>query len=126
VRGVLFDVDDTLVDHSGAARTAIVGYLTSPGLDHDAAAVDRWRVAEERHFSRHLIGELSVQGQRRARVRDALAPYGVADMDDATADAWFAGYTSRGRGDRSGAHRRDVPDGVTRVTSLVELDGIVA
>ncbi|MDQ1668375.1 MAG: putative hydrolase of the superfamily, partial [Actinomycetota bacterium] len=63
MRGVLFDVDDTLVDH-----------------------------AEDRHLHRHLTGELTFQEQRRARVRDML---GAADLDDATADAWFAGYTER-------------------------------
>jgi putative hydrolase of the HAD superfamily len=94
VLGVLFDVDDTLVDHSGAQRTAIVAYLASLGLDHDASAVRRWRAAEERHFGRHLTGELTFQGQRRARVREMLAGHGDADIDDATADGWFAGYTA--------------------------------
>jgi putative hydrolase of the HAD superfamily len=94
VRGVLFDVDDTLVDHSGAQRAAIVAYLASLGLDHDAAAVRRWRDAEERHFGRHLTGELTFQGQRRARVREMLAGNGDAEIDDATADGWFAGYTA--------------------------------
>ena len=95
MRGVLFDVDDTLVDHSGAQRVAIVDYLASLGLDHDAAAVGRWLAVEERHFGRHLTGELTFQGQRRARVREMLAAHGGADLDDATADAWFAGYTTR-------------------------------
>ena len=95
MRGVLFDVDDTLVDHSGAQRNAIVSYLASLGLDHDASAVRRWRAAEERHFGRHLTGELTFQGQRRARVREMLAAHGGADLDDAAADAWFAGFTTR-------------------------------
>jgi putative hydrolase of the HAD superfamily len=95
VRGVLFDVDDTLVDHSGAQRAAIAGYLASLGLDHDDNAVGRWQAAEERHFSRHLTGELTFQGQRRARVREMLAAHGGADFDDGTADAWFLGYTTR-------------------------------
>jgi putative hydrolase of the HAD superfamily len=95
VRGVLFDIDDTLVDHSGAQRAAIVDYLVSLGLDHDEAAVARWREAEERHFSRHLTGELTFQGQRRARVREMLAAHGGGDLDDGAADAWFVGYTTR-------------------------------
>jgi putative hydrolase of the HAD superfamily len=94
VRGVLFDVDDTLVDHSGAQRIAILTYLASLGLVHDDAAVSRWREAEERHFSRHLTGELSFQGQRRARVREMLAADGGAELDDATVDEWFAGFTT--------------------------------
>jgi putative hydrolase of the HAD superfamily len=94
VRGVLFDVDDTLVDHSGAQQVAIVDYLAGLGLDHDASAVRRWRAAEERHFGRHLMGELTFQGQRRARVREMLAPHGGEVLDDAAADAWFAGFAT--------------------------------
>jgi putative hydrolase of the HAD superfamily len=95
VRGVLFDVDDTLVDYSGAQQAAIVAYLASLGLDHDAAAVRRWHDADERHFGRHVAGELTFQGQRRARVREMLAGDRGADIDDATADGWFAGYTTQ-------------------------------
>ncbi|MGZ4592195.1 MAG: HAD family hydrolase [Actinomycetes bacterium] len=90
MRGVLFDVDDTLVDHGGAQRSAIRGYLASLRLPDDEAAVQRWRDVEERHFARHLTGELTFQGQRRERVRDMLG----AALDDAAADAWFAGYTA--------------------------------
>lgn len=95
MRGVLFDVDNTLVDHSWAVQIAIVDHLASLGLDHGDDAVARWRAAEERHFSRHLTGELSFQGQRRARVREMLADMGGAELDDDTADAWFAGYNTR-------------------------------
>lgn len=91
MQGVLFDVDDTLVDHGGAQDRAIRGHLASLGLPHEDAAVQQWSAAEERHFARHIRGELTFQGQRRARVRDMLG----ADLDDATADAWFAGYTAR-------------------------------
>jgi putative hydrolase of the HAD superfamily len=94
VRGVLFDLDDTLVDHSGAQETAIIGYLADLGLDHDSSAVSRWRAAEDRHFARHLTGELSLQGQRRERVREMLADNGGAYLDDAAADAWFEGYAA--------------------------------
>jgi len=86
---VLFDVDDTLVDHGGAQDRAIREHLADLGLPHDDDAVDRWREAQDRHFPRHLSGELTFQGQRRARVRDMLDD---ADLDDETADRWFAGY----------------------------------
>jgi phosphoglycolate phosphatase-like HAD superfamily hydrolase len=45
VFGVLFDVDDTLVDDSGTQRTAIVAHLANLGLECDDAAVHRWRDA---------------------------------------------------------------------------------
>jgi putative hydrolase of the HAD superfamily len=89
VRAVLFDVDDTLVDHAGARRRGILAHLRACGLAADDDAVRRWRLAEERHFARHLAGELSFQEQRRERVRDVLA----RPLADDEADAWFAGYT---------------------------------
>lgn len=91
IRGVLFDVDDTLVDHTTAARTAIRSHLRANGLPADDDAVAAWSAAEERHFARHLLGELTFQEQRRARVREVVR----TELDDAAADAWFAGYTER-------------------------------
>ncbi len=88
LRAVLFDVDDTLVDHSGAARQAILARLASGGLPATDADVQRWRQVEQRHFTRYLSGELTILEQRRARVREMLG----ADLDDSAVDAWFAGY----------------------------------
>ncbi len=92
VRGVLFDIDDTLVDHAGASRAAIVGQLRDVGLPHGASDADRWRTLDERHFPRFLAGELGFQEQRRARVRDMVDD---PDLDDGAADAWFAAYNAR-------------------------------
>lgn len=88
---MLFDVDDTLVDHTTAVRTAIRAHLRDLGLPHHDDALAAWHEAEERHFARHLAGELSFQEQRRARVRDIVG----VDIDDAAADTWFAGYAAR-------------------------------
>lgn len=92
VRGVLFDVDDTLVDHAGAGRAAIVEQLRELGLPHRPEDADRWWALEERHFARFLAGELGFQQQRRARVRDMVDDQ---DLDDQAADAWFAAYNQR-------------------------------
>ena len=48
----------------------------------------RWLDAEDLHFARYLAHELTFEDQRRNRVRDFLAE----PLDDAEADAWFAGY----------------------------------
>ena len=53
VRGVLFDVDDTLVDHAGASRARSSG-SSRLGLPHGASDADRWRTPDERHFPRYL------------------------------------------------------------------------
>jgi putative hydrolase of the HAD superfamily len=90
---VLFDLDDTLLDHRGASRSALGAHLTSTGqASHEAAGFERWRALEEEHYHRYLRGEVSWQGQRRDRVREFLAPLGGPDLDDADADAWFEGF----------------------------------
>jgi putative hydrolase of the HAD superfamily len=91
VSGVLFDVDDTLVDHAGASRGAILARLREVGLPHGAEAADRWRALDEQHFGRFLTGEIGFQEQRRARVRGILEK----DLDDPAADAWFAAYNEQ-------------------------------
>ncbi len=88
IRGVLFDVDDTLVDGDGATRRAVRAHLGALGQPHDHTTPHRWRAAEERHFARFLAGEIDFQDQRRERVRELLG----ADLDDASADEWFAAY----------------------------------
>ncbi|WP_350347372.1 HAD family hydrolase [Agromyces sp. G08B096] len=96
---VLFDLDDTLMAHREAVESGILlhagelGYIPDP----DAAAMQRlWYELEERHYHAYLAGELSFEGQRRARARDFAAAHGV-DLDDDAAGAWFATYFERYR-----------------------------
>lgn len=99
---VLFDLDDTLFAHREAVQHGITAHrATMPGAvvdqDQDSAEQERWRELEERHYHRYLAGELDFLGQRRARVRDFAAAYGVDLRSDADADAWWAGYFARYR-----------------------------
>ena len=102
ITAVLFDVDDTLVDYSGAERVGIARYLRDLGVPpHLVADGTRvWHEVMERHFSRYLDGELDYPGQRRERVRDMLRWLGrTVPGDDpegiAALDAWFDGYRQR-------------------------------
>ncbi len=92
---VLFDLDDTLMAHTRAVDEAIARAQTTAGggfAADDAAAVQRrWAELEERHYTRYLTGELTYLGQRVARARDLLAPYGI-ELDEAEALAWFDLY----------------------------------
>ena len=86
---VLFDLDETLLDHrttERAAATALhrIADLTRPVGEFVAA----WAEALERHFQRYLDGELSYEEQRRARVRDAVD----ARLTDAAADRLLEQY----------------------------------
>jgi putative hydrolase of the HAD superfamily len=93
VDAVLFDLDDTLVDHSGPVRTALLAHLgrVAPEAPPEEAVAE-WRRLESLHYGRYIAGELTWQGQRRARVHDMLRWLGrPPPRDDAEADAWFAG-----------------------------------
>jgi putative hydrolase of the HAD superfamily len=93
---VLFDLDDTLFAHRRAVEDGIVAYTHSLGgalgvLDTIAIPA-HWNELEEVHYHRYLHGELDYVGQRRARVRGFLEPYGLTIEDDAEADRWFDAY----------------------------------
>ena len=91
VRGVLFDLDDTLVDHRGAADRGVRTWLRGLGLDEPVEEhVERWFALEAFHYERWQRGEVSFLEQRRARVRAFLPGWDLAD--DAIADDTFAGY----------------------------------
>ncbi|MFD7589443.1 HAD family hydrolase [Kitasatospora sp. NPDC059811] len=100
IRGVLFDVDDTLFDYSGSEETGILAHLRDQRLldrfPDPGAALALWRTVMEAQYARFLAGELTFTGQQYERVRRFLDHLGqdAADMPDREAAAWFAGYTA--------------------------------
>ncbi|MEV8630952.1 HAD family hydrolase [Streptosporangium sp. NPDC051023] len=95
IKGLLFDLDGTLVDHETAAATAFATALTavtgSAGVDHETAR-RRWSELEHHAMDRYLAGELTFAGQRRLRITTLVAELGLGIWDEQKADAWFAGY----------------------------------
>ncbi|MDH6112160.1 putative hydrolase of the HAD superfamily [Kitasatospora sp. MAP12-15] len=98
IRAVLFDVDDTLFDYTGAERAAITAQLATEGLQ-DAFpsaddAVKLWHELMTAQYQRFLDGELTFPEQQLARARAFLATAreGSVAMDDATAREWFTRY----------------------------------
>lgn len=83
--GVLFDLDDTLVDQASAAASAVVAWMggTDPGL------VARWTEVSALHYRRFQDRELTYDEQRRARVRDLVDDPSLGDDE---ADAAFDTY----------------------------------
>jgi putative hydrolase of the HAD superfamily len=86
---VLFDIDDTLLDHGVSEHSATTLLHQQIGA---AAPFDeffaKWTAASERHFARYLAGEVSMDAQRRDRMREMVD----AELSDETADRLFAGY----------------------------------
>ena len=86
---ILFDIDDTLIDHSAAVRDGVnalhqqIGPAEEPSAFHAA-----WVRAMKTYFPRFLSRELSYQDQRRARMRRTVGPH----LSDAQADELFEVY----------------------------------
>ena len=96
---VLFDLDDTLFAHRRAVSAGILTHRLTHGgrlgaADHSAEDA-RWNELEERHYHRYLAGELDFQGQRRARAREFVEPFGIDLTTDLAADEWFDNYFAR-------------------------------
>lgn len=92
IRAVLWDVDDTLFDYSGADRAGALNHLRAEGLlssEHDEpAALERWQAVMDEQYARFVAGELTYHQHRRERARVFLGE----PLSDAEADAWFARY----------------------------------
>ena len=91
IKGILFDLDDTLLDHVGASRAAVLAYAASlPDWVHDEdTTLERWFAMEQEHFARYLAGEFTIQEQRRARLRGFLD---LPEANDEVLDKQFERY----------------------------------
>jgi putative hydrolase of the HAD superfamily len=95
VHAVLWDIDDTLFDYTGADRAGALAHFEAEGLlaayGGQRAALERWRAAMEAEFTRFLAGEVGFLDHRRARARTFLG----TELPDDEADAWFGRYIAR-------------------------------
>ncbi|UKA57354.1 HAD family hydrolase [Arthrobacter sp. FW306-2-2C-D06B] len=96
VRGVLFDIDDTLVDLEYAMTTALrdVSEHLLPGLDQAGwEKFGRIFTHETTHFyDRYLAGELTFNEQRLLRGRAALGHFGV-ELGGEDSHTWLNDYS---------------------------------
>lgn len=86
-----FDLDATLFDHEGAARSAIVTFLTTRDWTHPGDPGAAWLQLEDVHFREYSAGSISFQEQRRRRMRGLLDSIGL-DPDAHDVDGLFADY----------------------------------
>ncbi|GAA3290590.1 HAD family hydrolase [Arthrobacter citreus] len=96
VRGVLFDIDETLVDLHAAMGTtlrALGGHdLAHFTPDEWTAFTALFTADPEGFYDRYLAGELSFAEQRVRRVQHARLSTGQPLLDDDTAQAWNSTY----------------------------------
>jgi putative hydrolase of the HAD superfamily len=86
---VLFDIDDTLLDYSAAVRAGVAAlHAAGPSLAPLPAFEVAWISAMREHYPRFLAGTLTYGEQRRARIRQTIAP----TLSDREADELFAVY----------------------------------
>ena len=95
IRGVLLDVDDTLVDTRGAFRHALLRvadeYLDA-GADPEAVLA-HWREDRSGWYRAHTRGEMTHREQRKRRAEELHAAFGGPSLaDDEAYDIWDAGF----------------------------------
>jgi putative hydrolase of the HAD superfamily len=102
IRGVLFDIDDTLVDLEFAMTAALrdVSEHLLPELDQAGwEKFGRIFTRETTHFyDRYLAGELSFNEQRLLRGRAALGHFGVELEEGEQSHHWVSSYASQQHG----------------------------
>lgn len=92
IDGVLFDIDDTLVDTRGAfaAALAVVGerYLPDLPSHRHPELLSHWRADPEGHYGRYTRGEADYREQRLARANVMHAAFGGSVLDDDGFTTW--------------------------------------
>jgi putative hydrolase of the HAD superfamily len=98
VDGVLFDVDDTLVDTRAAFGRALVGttaaYLPDLPPERHVDVLAHWRADANGYYRRYTAGALEYRAQRMARANDLHEAFGGPVLDDAGFEEWDAVFES--------------------------------
>jgi putative hydrolase of the HAD superfamily len=95
LRGVLLDLDDTLLDQRGAVRQAVFRWLPTLGVTPTPALHPLWVDLQEHHLIAWRERSVTFREQRRRRLRDFLPlikiPYADSDLDRLF-DGYLAAY----------------------------------
>lgn len=110
---ICFDLDDTLIDDAGASSAGLRALMERLGHPDFGAARTLWDVQTEISFSAYLRGRLSLEQQRRERVRALAVQAGHSDIPDQHCDELYQQYLA--------AHRASwqlFPDAVPTLRAL--------
>ena len=85
----MFDLDDTLVDHSSALRTGAHALARAARVDTDRNEfAARWKAIHAEKYPRYLRGELRYEDMCRERIWEAID----TSLAPKAADSLFATY----------------------------------
>jgi putative hydrolase of the HAD superfamily len=122
VDGVLFDIDDTLVDTRSAFRGGLAAvarvYLPDLSPEDTKELLAVWRADVNGHYRAYTRGDIGYRAQRMERANELHAAFGGPGMDDARYEAWSAVFEAGFQGAWAA-----YPDALTAVTRLVA-DGV--
>lgn len=94
VDGILFDVDDTLVDTKGAFARALAAvraeHLPNVSAEREPEILSHWRTDPGGFYSRYTRGEMDHLTQRRHRAALLHETFGAAPVTEASFEAWDA------------------------------------
>ncbi len=103
-RGIVFDLDDTLLDHRGSATAALRSWLPTLAESVISSAdvlddlITAWFVSEERHFAEWRAGRITFRQMRHRRMRDLRDALGLdvgrAEPAAGELDATYHGYVA--------------------------------
>lgn len=95
---VLFDLDDTLVDHSSAMRkgAAALAAVAAPAVDCEAFA-EHWKNVHAALYPCYLRGEIRYEEMRRRRVRETIDPLLSPEAADQLFDVYMRAYETAWR-----------------------------
>jgi putative hydrolase of the HAD superfamily len=93
VKAVIFDLDDTLFDHTTSAGTAVRRWIDELGVNWSDELLARWFEIEQVSHDRFVAGELTHPEHRRARLHAFLPVLGrPVPGEDAALDEFYEGY----------------------------------
>lgn len=98
---IFFDLDGTLLDDVRATACGLEALCAEFGDAIEAPRADhakRWQELYEQHFARFVRGELTLEQQRRARLRGFVRSDHPAIQHDDDVDAVYAKYLAAYRG----------------------------
>lgn len=94
MKAVIFDLDDTLFDHTSSVAAALRAWIpVVAGIELTDELLAAWFVVERRNFDAWLAGRLTHQGQRRGRLQEFLPVLGQpVPSTDEELDEMFTGF----------------------------------